>query len=207
LIKGFIVFGKNKRIMEKIEFIIPSYNRPDKLMTILMSIKCQSLNQWKVHVVADAQYEGFDNVRNYFEGDDRFKFSVLNGPHGDWGHTARNYGLEHAEEKWVVMSGDDNYYMPLFVEIFLNSIKMRHDVNFVHCNLVHNWVNNEYISLVSVPKVNGIDIGNFMTRTKFAKQLRLDVTKGNADGIFVEEFNNKFKGNIVHLNQFLYVHN
>jgi glycosyltransferase involved in cell wall biosynthesis len=193
--------------MSKIEFIIPTYNRPDKLMTILMSIKCQSVDKWKVHVVADAQYDGLNDVINYFNSDDRFKFSILNGPHKDWGHTARNYGLELTEEEWVVMSGDDNYYMPLFVELFLKSIKFRHDVNFVHCNLIHNWVSNDYIPLVSVPKVNGIDIGNFMTRSKYSKQLRLDVTKANADGIFVEEFNNKFKGNIVHLNQFLYVHN
>jgi glycosyltransferase involved in cell wall biosynthesis len=193
--------------MRKIEFIIPTYNRPDKLMSILMSIKCQSLNQWKVHVVADAPYDGFDSVRDYFSGDERFKFSVLNGPHKDWGHTARNYGLELAEEEWVVMSGDDNYYMPLFVEIFLNSIKNRYDANFVHCNLIHNWVSNNYIALISLPKVNRIDIGNFMTRTKFAKQLKLDVTKANADGIFVEEYINKFKGNIIHLEQFLYVHN
>jgi hypothetical protein len=158
-------------------------------------------------VVADAPYDGFEDVVNYFSGDDRFKFSTLNGPHKDWGHTARNYGLGLAEEEWVVMSGDDNYYMPLFVEIFLNSIKNRYDANFVHCNLIHNWISNDYIPLVSSPKVNRIDIGNFMTRTKFANQLRLDVTKANADGIFVEEYIDKFKGNIIHLDQFLYVHN
>jgi glycosyltransferase involved in cell wall biosynthesis len=193
--------------MKKIEFIIPTYNRPDKLMVILSSLKAQTINQWKVHVVADAIYEGYQEVKDYFKNDDRFKFSELNGPHKDWGHTARNYGLEHLEEEWVVMSGDDNYYVPVFVETFLESIKFRKDVNFVHCNLVHNWIRNDYIALVSVPRVNRIDIGNFMSKSEFAKQLRLDVTKANADGLFVEEYINKFKGNIIHIEKFLYVHN
>lgn len=193
--------------MKKIEFIIPTYNRPDKLMIILLSLKAQTIDAWKVHVVADALYEGYEQVKEYFKNDDRFKFSELNGPHKDWGHTPRNYGLENAQEDWVVMSGDDNYYVPVFVETFLESVKFRNDVNFVHCNLVHNWVNNNYIPLVSIPKVNRIDIGNFMTRTKLAKQLKLDVTKGNADGLFVEEYINKFKGNIIHIEKFLYVHN
>jgi glycosyltransferase involved in cell wall biosynthesis len=193
--------------MKKIEFIIPTYNRPDKLMVILMSLKVQTVNQWRVHVVADAIYDGYQEVKDYFKNDDRFKFSELNGPHKDWGHTARNYGLEHLEEEWVVMSGDDNYYVPVFVETFLESIKLRKDVNFVHCNLVHNWVRNDYIPLVSVPRVNRIDIGNFMSKSEFAKQLRLDVTKANADGLFVEEYLEKFKGNIIHIEKFLYVHN
>lgn len=193
--------------MKKIEFIIPTYNRPDKLMVILLSLKAQTVDRWKVHVVADALYDGYQEVKDYFKNDPRFKFSELNGPHKDWGHTARNYGLEHAEEEWVVMSGDDNYYVPVFVEIFLEEVKLRKDVNFVHCNLVHNWINNDYVALQSIPRVNAIDIGNFMTRTEFAKQLRLDVTKATADGLFVEEYINKFGGNIIHIPKILYVHN
>jgi glycosyltransferase involved in cell wall biosynthesis len=193
--------------MKKIEFIIPTYNRPDKLMVILMSLKVQTVDRWKVHVVADGPYEGYEDVKNYFKGDDRFKFSELNGPHKDWGHTARNYGLEHVEEEWVVMSGDDNYYVPVFVETFLDSVKMRYDVNFVYCNLVHNWLNNDYIPMVSEPKLYKIDIGNFMTRSKFATQLRLDPTLAIADGLFVEEYIQKFKGNTLYIPKFLYVHN
>lgn len=192
--------------MGKIEFIIPTYNRPDNLMVVLMSIKVQTSNDWKVHVVADAIYDGYQEVKDYFKNDDRFRFSELNGPHKDWGHTARNYGLEMAEEEWVVMSGDDNYYMPVFVKDFLEAGK-NHGVHFVYCNLIHNWVYDLYIALISGPKIGQIDIGNFMAKTKFAKQLKLDMTRADADGVFVEEYLRKFKGNIIKLDKFLYVHN
>lgn len=193
--------------MKKIEFIIPTYNRPDKLMTILSSIKCQSVDKWKVHVVADAVYDGYEEVKNYFKNDERFKFSELNGPHKDWGHTARNFGLQQAEEEWVVMSGDDNYYVPSFVELFLNATKFRNDAHFVYCNMIHNWVNNDYIALISEPFIGRIDIGNFMAKTEYAKQLTLNVTRADADGVFVEEYLSKFKGNVIKLDNFLYVHN
>ena len=193
--------------MKKIEFIIPTYNRPDKLMVVLMSLKVQTVDRWKVHVVADAPYEGYEEVKEYFKNDNRFRFSELNGPHKDWGHTARNYGLQNLQEHWVVMSGDDNYYVPFFVEAFLDAVKFRNDVNFVYCNLIHNWVNNDYIPLISQPKMYHIDIGNFMTKSEYASQLRLDPTKATSDGIFVEEYINKFKGSVLHIPKFLYVHN
>ena len=36
-----------------IEFIIPTYNRTDNLMSILYSLVVQTNNNWKAHVVID----------------------------------------------------------------------------------------------------------------------------------------------------------
>ena len=58
--------------MNKIEFIIPTYNRPEKLMVMLSSIKAQSVDRWKVHVVADAIYDGYQEIKDYFKNDERF---------------------------------------------------------------------------------------------------------------------------------------
>lgn len=191
----------------KIEFIIPTYNRPEKLMTIISSIRSQSVDAWKIHVVADALYDGYDEVKNFFINDPRIRFSELNGPHKDWGHTARNYGLQEATEEWVVMTGDDNYYVPVFCEIFLQSIEGHPNVNFVYCNMVHNWVNNDYIPIRSIPQINGIDIGNFMSKTVNSKQLKLDINVADADGRFVEEYLQKFPAESLHIDKLLYVHN
>ena len=37
-----------------IEFIIPTYNRPNQLLTVIGSILSQTNSNWKIHVVADA---------------------------------------------------------------------------------------------------------------------------------------------------------
>lgn len=192
--------------MSKIEFIIPTYNRPNQLMGVISSIFSQRSDKWKIHVVADGPYDGYEKVKNYFSGDDRIKFSELDGPFKDWGHTPRNYGLEHATEDWVVMSGDDNYYMPVFVDHFLSVVKPY--VNFVFCDMIHNWTEFQYHYIKSAPKYGSIDIGNFMSRRVNAQKLKLDIKREAADAVFVDDYLKKFgREGIVYIPKPLYVHN
>jgi glycosyltransferase involved in cell wall biosynthesis len=192
--------------MSKIEFIIPNYNRPNQLMGVISSIFAQTSSNWKIHVVADGMYDGYQKVKDYFTGDERIKFTELDGPHKDWGHTPRNYGLEHSTEEWVVMTGDDNYYMPVFVEEFLNVVDS--NTHFVFCNMVHNWTNKQYLVINSIPKLGGIDIGNFMSKSDLAKKIKLNVAIEQSDGLFVEEYLRKYnQGTIKKINKPLYVHN
>lgn len=190
----------------KIEFIIPTYSRTDHLMCIISSIKAQRSDMWKVHVVADCPPEGtLDKIIEYFKDDERIKFTILPERYNDWGHTPRNYGLEHATEEWVVMTGEDNYYTPVFVDNFLDAVDG--DTHFVFCNMVHNWTNFQYFVVDCAPEYGRIDIGNFMSKTEFAKQLRLKTEIEQSDFLFIEEYLNKFKGTIKKVPKFLYVHN
>jgi len=190
----------------KIEFIIPTYNRTDHLMCIINSIKAQRSDMWKVHVVADCPPEGtLDKIIEFFKDDERIKFTILPERYNDWGHTPRNYGLEHATEEWVVMTGEDNYYMPVFVDNFLDAVD--DDTHFVFCNMVHNWTDYQYYAVDCAPSYGRIDIGNFMSRRKYANQLKLRTDIAQSDYLFVEEYLNKFKGTIKKVPKYLYVHN
>lgn len=193
--------------MSKIEFIIPTYQRTDHLMCIINSIYAQRSDRWKIHVVADCPPPGqLDKVMKYFEGDDRIKFTILSERYNDWGHTPRNYGLQSATEEWVVMTGEDNYYTPVFVDHFLE--QATDTTNFIYCDMIHNWTNFQYVYVQSAPKYGRIDIGNFATRTLYAKQLKLNVEIVHADYLFVEEYLNKFKtGKIKYIPKPLYIHN
>jgi len=194
----------------KIEFIIPTYNRTDLLMTCISSIVAQTNPNWTIHVVADCPPEDVQikiaNIAVYYESDDRIKFSVLDKRYNDWGHTPRNYGLEKATEEWLVMTGEDNYYAPTFVDNFLSVV--RDDVNFVFCNMVHNWVKDDYIPVNCDIEYGKIDIGNFMTRTFNAQKLRLKSDINQADYYFVEEYLARFnEAQIIKIDKILYVHN
>jgi glycosyltransferase involved in cell wall biosynthesis len=193
--------------MSKIEFIIPTYERTDHLMCTISSIRAQSSKKWKIHVVADCPPDGtMDKIIDYFKDDDRIKFTILPERYNDWGHTPRNYGLERATEDWIVMTGEDNYYAPVFVDNFLEVANT--NCHFVFCNMVHNWTNYQYFPIDCQPIWGKIDIGNFMVRREYAQQMRLDVTIEQADGVFVEEYLKKFPlKQIIKINKFLYVHN
>lgn len=191
----------------KIEFIIPTYNRPKQLLTCLASLFSQNNPNYVVHVVADAPYDGFEGVIDVFKHYENLKVSVLNGPHKDWGHTARNHGLDKATEEWVVMSGDDNYYTPVFVDNFLKSVTSP-NVGFVFCNMVHNWVREDYIHLESEPRIGRIDVGNFMSKRSLIGDLRLDPNSALSDGMFVEAYLKRNPNiRVIKIRKILYVHN
>lgn len=194
-----------------IEFIIPTYNRPYQLLTIIGSILSQTNTNWKIHVVADAPYIGYETIKELFSNIDKIKFTELSGPHNDWGHTPRVYGLENATEEWIAMTGDDNYYTPNFVETFLSRINP--DINFMYCDMLHNH-NTEhtpaYHYFDAKPEVNYIDIGNFITRTEMAKLISFNKGSYAADGEFVEKYIERFckePHNIKKIKQALYIHN
>jgi len=194
----------------KIEFIIPTYSRTDLLMTCISSIVGQTNPNWTIHVVADCPPEEeqlkIANIAAYYQFDDRIKFSVLQQRYNDWGHTPRQFGLDYATQEWVVMTGEDNYYAPTFVENFLSVV--RDDVNFVFCNMVHNWVKDDYIPISCEIEYGKIDIGNFMTRTFNAQKLRLKKDIEQADYYFVEEYLARFnEAQIIKIDKILYVHN
>jgi hypothetical protein len=137
--------------------------------------------------------------------DDRIKFTNLPVRYNDWGHTPRNYGVEHSTSEWVVMTGEDNYYCPEFVNEML---QVSDGKDFVYCNMVHNWSNKEYIGINTLLQFGRIDIGCFMVKTDIAKTIKLKVSEEWADWYFVEEFMKKHKdANIIKLDKVLYVHN
>lgn len=193
--------------MSKIEFIIPTYERTNHLMCLLNSLCAQTSDNWIAHVVADCPPQGtLDKIIDYFKGDERIKFTILPERYNDWGHTPRNYGVEHATEDWIVMTGEDNYYVPIFVKDFLSADSP--EVGFVFCDMVHNWTNFQYYSINCEPEWGKIDIGNFMIRRELAQQMKLDTQEPQSDGKYVEEFKVRFPDvTIIKIPKTLYVHN
>jgi len=186
-----------------VEFIIPTYTRKVNLMGTLNSIILQSRGNWLVNVIIDNSEDNYEEVREYFKNEQRIRFTQIDGPHYDWGHTARNYGVSISEAEWVIMSCDDNYYIPFFVERFFENITNK--THFVYCDIVFSQIKYRYMKCE--PRLYFIDLGCYMSKTEYAKQLPLDITKPESDGIFVEEYLKKFEGEIIHVEEPLFVHN
>lgn len=194
-----------------VEFVIGTYNRPYHLTTLLGSIVTQTVPNWKAHVIVDGYFNGLDRIRTFFSFESRIRFTVINGPNNDYGNTPRMYGREVCKEDWIVMTGDDNYYSPIFVEELFSVVDEK--TNFVCWDTLLNFTNrpNKYRGvLYPKPIPEYIDLGSFATRTNLGKEINFDVKSGTGDGEFAQNYVEKFcfeEGSYKKIDKILYVHN
>ena len=191
----------------KIEFVIPTYNRSKLLMATISSLYAQTNDNWTAHIVTDNYWDDYlEKIKNFYADSDKIRFTITDKRYNDWGHTPRNIGLKQCKEEWVIMTGDDNYYVPVFVDEFLKVVKT--ETNVVFCNMVHNWNNLQYYPVKCIPRTNNIDIGCFMVRSKLGSQMEINLEhKELADGMFLEEYIKRFAGSVEHIDKILYTHN
>ena len=191
-----------------IEFVIPTYSRTEHLFTIVCSLLSQSNPNWKAHIVGDCvPNDNLERIHSFLNviNDDRIKFTNLPDRYNDWGHTPRNYGLEHSTEEWTIMTGEDNYYVPTFVD---NMLKMSKDKHFIFCQMVHNWVDDNYIPINCKVEYGQIDIGCYMFKTNMGKKIKLDTTFAQSDYKFITDFSSKYPlAKFGKVEKILYVHN
>ena len=191
--------------MNKIEFIIPTWERPQELKVILQSLMVQTNPNWKAHVVIDGLTNDYREVKDMYQNEERVRFSHVDGPNNDWGHSGRNYGLDVATEEYIVMTGDDNYYVPTFVDNFLRVAETGKDL--VYCDLLHDLKNDMYQPIKSRIVEGVIDIGNFMTRRSVIGDLRLITDSYQADFKFANYINKHKTSKVAKIDKVLYVHN
>lgn len=186
-----------------VDFIIPTYNRPAPLKCMLSSLVAQTNPDWGAHVVIDNP-EDVENVKLVESfADPRIRWSKMDKRYNDWGHTPREYGKQKSEAKYIIMTGDDNYYTPNFVQEI--SVLCNVEVGMVYWDMVHSHYKYAYFKCV--PAGGQIDMGAFATRRDLAQQIQLG-TDYAADGWFVENFKQRFPvENIAKVNKVLFVHN
>lgn len=184
-----------------VDFIIPTYKRPELLKCMLHSLVCQIDGYWGAHVVIDNP-DDVENVKLVESfSDPRIRWSKMDKRYNDWGHTPREYGKQQSEADYIIMTGDDNYYTPNFVA----ELNKYHGAGMIYWDMVHSHYDYSYFKCS--PFMNQIDMGAFATRRDLAQQIPLGKEYA-ADGLYVENFKHIFPNeSIVKINQVLFVHN
>jgi hypothetical protein len=170
---------------------------------MLSSLLAQTNDNWCAHVIQD----GTDNEISYkivkSLGDNRIRYHATEERYNDWGHTPRELGKQESEARYIILSGDDNYYMPVFVEEL--SIASLDNPGIIYWDMVHSHYKYSYFKCSL--GYNQIDMGAFATRNDLAKQIKLN-TSYAADGEFIRDFNKKFPNEKrVKIDKVLFVHN
>lgn len=187
-----------------IEFIIPTYNRVNSLYSMLSSLMAQTNDNWKATIVVDdIENELIKNVVSKFNTD-KIKYIFTNNRYNDWGQTPREIGKQQATGDYIIMTGDDNYYVPVFVQELLNILSTESPA-LIYWDMVHNHYDYAYFKCS--PFLNQIDMGAFATRKDIAQATVLD--KGYAaDGFYVRKICDEYSDEkIIKIEKVLFVHN
>lgn len=190
-----------------VTFVFPTYDRRIPLYSALLSLLNQTSDNWEAIVVQDGETNSTSMtvVTNLPPCPQKanVKHMWTKERHNDWGHTPREIGKQAATGHYIIMSGDDNYYVPTFVEEFEKATK--DTPGMIYWDMVHSHYG--YSHFVCSPAYNQIDMGAFATRSDLAKRIRLN-TSFAADGEYVEEFKAVYPDEaIIKINKVLYVHN
>lgn len=190
-----------------VEFIIPTWERPNDLMVMLACLVAQKNPNWKATVIINGITDDYRKVKDTYQDDDRISFSHLEQNTPDWGHTPRNYGLDNATGDWIVMTSDDNYYAPVFVDLIITE-GFSPNVCMIFCDLIHDRIMPGYQYMKSMLMEGYIDIGNAAYRRQYIGDIRIDTKSYTGDYKFARQFADSNKNKIIKkIDSVLFVHN
>jgi len=168
----------------KIKIICVAYERPITMCGLIDSLIVQTNPNWELTIVHD--YKASDDVWGVIwnHDDPRVIFVESETRTENYGHVNRRAMLENmpSSDGFLLMTNDDNYYVPVFIEYFLREVEP--DVGMVYCDSVHSHF--EYNHHKTKIQVDHIDIGSFIVRTDIAKAVGFHGVEFNADGYYAE---------------------
>ena len=196
--------------------ICVAYERPEELKILIGSFRVQTRKDWVLHIVYDGPppQSIIDVVAPYINKDGKYydrRIDFWQSPerYQHYGHPNRRTMLEAIKTEpydYVLMTNDDNYYVPVFVEYMLDECKNR--TGIVYCDTVHSHARYETHS--SELRENAIDMGAFIVRADIAKATGFNHDHFSADGAYaVECYNNCIIGRLkaVKIKKALFIHN
>lgn len=192
----------------KIVVIAAAYEKPIHLRGQIDSFILQTDTNWEIRIIHDGRSsEEMRSMISLYD-DPRVIFIETKQRTGLWGHPNRRWALEELPESedYVLITNDDNYYVPRFVEFFREQCD--EDVGIVYCDTVHSYLN--YDVMKSEMRASYIDSGAFIVRMDIAKKVGFIHVHEQADGRYAERcatecLNRSLK--IVYISRPLFIHN
>lgn len=199
---------------KQLTVVCVSYKRYKEIHILINSFLCQTVSNWKLLVIHDGPDKKMNEiVESYGTSNPSIEYLETEERYNDWGHSLRDIGIRRADTEFVLLTNDDNYYMPKFLECMFEPIN-NWDADFVLCDMVHNlpnpgrYIQPEYNYFDTYPKKLYIDIGTFIVRTTMAKEVGFRDKSFAGDGTFVEDLLKRFPHmDICKIPKILFVHN
>jgi len=201
---------------KKLTIFCVAYKRYESIYVLTHSLMSQTVQNFDLVLIHDGPDERmsaiFDQLKARYP--DRLHCYFTDQRFNDYGHTLRDIAIGMCSTEFIMLTNDDNYYTPRFIEYMFERIDQE-NLDLVLCDMIHSHnfpggrPQENYNVFVTEPVKNSVDIGCFIVRTSVAKSVGFRDKNAEGDGTFVDDFMNKFgkdlKWGKVH--KVLFVHN
>jgi hypothetical protein len=179
-------FGKARPVEAQaieplIVFICPAFN---SYPFIIHSLQQQTYKNWKLYLVHDGPNE--TGLREQVEliDDHRVSYEETSERSQNWGHSIRSEWLQKVSGDYVVITNQDNYHVPVFIEYMLRGFNNGGIATYCD-TMVHSY--KAWQTIPCSVKRGYIDCAGVMIRLEEAKKVGWkDITSHSADWFFFE---------------------
>lgn len=193
-----------------LHIICTVFGRAIHLRRFIDCIYLQTDKNWILHIIHDGPpSEDVKAIMTLYREPNIF-FQSTPQVNGHYGHPNRQLVLKELilnHKDYVMITNDDNMYVPVFVEYFLKECQ-KENVGMVYCDVIHSYMG--YNILKTEIRENHIDMGSFIVKLDVAKRVGFTHLHFSADGTYAVACANHCRVRrlkIVYIPKALFIHN
>ena len=201
--------------MPELTIICVSYQRYQHIYVLLHCFLAQTLQNFRLIVLHDGPDPQMESILTSFKNahPEKIDFYFSEERYNDYGHSLREKGIELAQSEYLLITNDDNYYCPKFLELMFEAIHLQ-KADIALCDMIHSHDTpggrdqGPYRYFETAPMRYSIDMGCFITKTALAKKSGFRDKTHDGDATFFEDILEIAENPVIaKLNQALFYHN
>lgn len=159
-----------------VEVICSAYQRFGSLRVLIQSFLNQTDSNWNLHVLHDGPSVEFNKLADSYMSEyaSRLRFSSSEKRFNDYGHSLREIGLRASTGDYVLITNDDNYYVPVYMRL-VNLAIARCSPDLIIYDMVHshefpgNRIQESYSFFPTAFMRNSLDMGSGLVKGDLAR--------------------------------------
>ena len=177
-----------------VTIVVVSYQRPRNVPVIVHSLLAQTIQNFQIIFLHDGPHEPTRLIISdlYARHPNQIAYFFTNKRYNDYGHSLREMGIAMADGDYLLITNDDNYYSPKFIEYMCDEIAQK-NLDIVLCDMIHSHQDlglkrESHNLLITEPRRYHADIGCFLARTELAKKAGFRDKTHDGDATYLEDY-------------------
>ncbi|MEK7802492.1 MAG: glycosyltransferase [Pseudomonadota bacterium] len=178
----------------RLSVVIVTYHQELALDCLLMSLQCQTLQNFEIIVLHDGLNERTRILMDKYKAimSNRCRYVETTIRYNDYGHTLRDLGIREANGEYILITNGDNYYSPRCFEFVFDAVN-KFDLSLVMWNMVHSHGNAGGMASAACspftvfPFRGRLDIGAFLVKRMLATEVGFRDKSHDGDASYFED--------------------